>query len=163
MKRRDVLKLLFGSLASFVVPVEAPAKELNSGNVFVDLCNLAISHEYGAIVQYLNHAGIVGEGKVSDVLLSNLQDELYLARKLTEILVREGATPTVSVWSPQTGKGVMKLLQEDLNGERAAVRLYSKLLDLPESVRFRDLINSFKVKEEIHESRLVELINAYKK
>ncbi len=162
MHRRDVLKLMFGSLACFVVPVKSLANP-RSGSVFVDLCNLAISHEYGAIVQYINHSGLITDRKVVNVLVKNMQDEIFHAQKITEILVREGATPTVAMWPPQTGKSVKTLFEEDISGEIAAIKLYQKILDLPESKKYRDYFSSFLEREKLHRSRLMELLNVISK
>ena len=158
MDRRDILKLMFGSLAGFVVPVKSLATP-DCSSVFVDLCNLAVSHEYGAIVQYINHSGLIADRKITSVLLKNMQDEVFHARRTTEILIKEGATPTVAMWPPQTGKSVKTLLEEDISGEVAAIRLYQKILDLPESKKYRDDFSSFLEREKLHRSRLVELLN----
>ncbi len=162
MDRRDILKLLFGSLASSVVPVKSLSAVNQKSDLFVNMCNIAISHEYGAIVQYINHAGHIDNKKVQTVLLSNMHDEVYHARMITKFLVKEGATPTVSVWPPQTGKTLQQLLEEDINGETAAIKLYQKILDLPESKRYRDSFYNFLKREEVHRSRLTELLNAIK-
>ncbi len=161
MDRREVLKLLFGSLASFVVPVKTPAEELPGTNSFVSLCNLAISHEYGAITQYINHAGIISDKKVKEVLWANMRDEIYHARRITEILVKEGATPTVATWPPQTGRSLKQLLEEDISGEEAAIKLYRQILDLKESSKYKDDFKQFLDREIVHRSRLSELVNAF--
>ena len=127
------------------------------------MCNLAISHEYGAIVQYTNHSGLIANKKITDVLKRNLQDEIFHARKITEILVKEGATPTVAMWPPQTGKSVRTLLEEDINGEIAAIKLYQKILDLPESKKYRDHFSSFLEREKLHRFRLMELLDVVSK
>lgn len=160
MNRREALKLLFGSLVSFVVPVKASAEQIFNTTSFVDLCNLAISHEYGAIIQYINHAGVVNDKKVKSILLANMHDEIYHARRITEILVKEGATPTVAMWPPQTGKSLKQLLEDDIRGEEAAIRLYQQILDLKESSKYRSDFQLFLDREVVHRSRLVELANA---
>jgi rubrerythrin len=159
MKRRDMLKLIFGSLTSFIVPVSSRAGTVSSGSKFVVLCNLAISHEYGAICQYIDHSGIIKDENVRKILESNMYDEIVHARGITEILVKEGATPTVAVWPVQTGKELKKLLEEDVEGENQAIRLYSSILELPESKKYRDQIYSYLKREELHRARLVRLLN----
>lgn len=161
MKRRGFLKLIFGSLAPFVVPVNAKAS-IQGDPPFVFLCNIAIAHEYGAIVQYINHSGLISDEKIKKTLEGNMYDEIVHARRLTEILVKEGANPTVSLWPPQTGKEIKKLIEEDIEGENAAIKLYTQILDLQESKRYRDEIYSFLKREELHRSRLVGLMDAIK-
>ena len=85
MDRRDILKLMFGSLAGFVVPAESLATP-KCGSIFVDLCNLAISHEYGAIVQYINHSGLIADKKITAVLEKNMQDDIFHASKIQKYL-----------------------------------------------------------------------------
>jgi bacterioferritin len=163
LKRRKILKFLLGSLAGAVVvkPVKSEASlSLNSESEFVSLCNVAISHEYGAIVQYINHAGLINDKGVESLLLSNMGDEVIHARELTRLLVKEGAQPTVAVWPPQTAKELKELIREDIQGETSAIELYQKILDLPESKKYRDLISSFLKREELHRERLKRLLNA---
>jgi bacterioferritin len=161
MTRRDALKILLGSLAGFVSIAEAK-KMPSAGNHFVDLCNLAISHEYGAIVQYINHSGLINDKKITEQLLANMRDEVYHARRITEILIKEGAVPTIAVWPPQTGKTVKTLLEEDISGEESAIKLYQQILDLQESKKYRDDFAKFLKREQFHRSKLVELLNAIK-
>lgn len=162
VKRRDFVKLVFGSLAPFVVPVKSEAS-VSASPPFVSLCNIAIAHEYGAIVQYINHSGLIADRKIKEILQENMLDEILHARRLTEILVKEGATPTISVWPPQTGKELKVLLEEDIEGENAAIKLYTQILDTPESKKYRDEIYSFLKREEVHRSRLVGIMGAIKK
>jgi len=155
MRRRDVLKIVFGSLASFVALKPSSAQ----GNLFVSLCNIAISHEYGAITQYINHSGIVENGRIDEVLLSNMRDEVVHARGLTKILLKEGATPTVTPWPAATGKTVKVLIEEDIKGEEAAINLYQQILSLPESSRYRDEISKYLERERLHRKRLVGILH----
>ena len=161
MKRRNFLKLVFGSLASFVVPLETKANVIDPP--FVSLCNIAIAHEYGAIVQYINHSGLIADRGIREVLEENMADEIFHARRLTEILVKEGAKPTISIWPPQTGRNLKTLIEEDIAGENAAIKLYSQILDLLESKKYRNDIYSFLKREETHRSRLVGIMGAIKK
>jgi len=161
VKRRDFLKLVFGSLAPFVVPVRVNAS-IPANPPFVSLCNIAIAHEYGAIVQYINHSGLILDEKIRKTLEENMYDEIVHARRLTEILVKEGATPTVSIWPPQTGRELKRLIEEDIEGENAAIKLYTQILDLQESKKYRDEIYSFLKREELHRSRLVGIMGAIK-
>jgi len=163
VKRRLLLKFMFGSLAGLVAirpSVSHSTLFMNNESQFVNLCNLAISHEYGAIVQYVNHSGLIEDKAIWSVLLENMNDEVVHARELTRILVREGATPTVAIWPPQSGKKVLKLLKEDIAGENAAIELYQKILDLPEAKNYRDRIYSFLKREKLHRERLQRLLDA---
>ena len=162
LKRRGILKLLLGSLTSFVAikPVSSEGSLFaNSESEFTNLCNIAISHEYGAIVQYINHSGLVGDKSVEKLLVSNMKDEIVHARELTKLLVREGAKPTVAVWPPQTSEKLVELIREDIAGETSAIELYQKILDLPESKKYRNLIYSFLKREELHRERLKRLLD----
>ncbi len=163
VKRRMVLKFMFGSLAGMLSLKPFPSEAsifMNDESQFVNLCNLAISHEYGAIVQYINHSGLIGDRAIWSVLLENMNDEVVHARELTRLLVKEGAKPTLAVWPPQSGKKRIELLKEDVAGENAAIELYQKILDLPESKKYRDLIYSFLKKEKVHRERLQRLLDA---
>ena len=67
------------------------------------------------------------------------------------------------MWPPQTGKSVRTLLEEDISGEIAAIKLYQKILDLPESKKYRDHFSSFLEREKLHRFRLMELLDVVSK
>ena len=159
MKRREILKLIFGSLAMHLTIKPTYASE----NLFINLCNIAIAHEYGAIIQYINHSGIINNKRIDDILLRNMRDEVEHARGITRILIKEGAAPTIAAWPPMTGKELKDLLEEDIKGEEAAINLYSQILSLEESKKYRDSIASYMKKEKVHRERLIGILNAIKK
>jgi len=158
-KRRFLLKVVFGTLSTFVLV--KPSLAGVGSSEFVNTANLIISREYGAIVQYINHSGLVEEA-VGETFLKNMEEEVIHARELTRILVKEGATPTLAVWPPRSGKRVEKLVKEDLENERALIELYQKLLLLPEAGKYKDLLNSFLQSELQHRERLVRLLGSLK-
>ncbi len=157
--RRKALKLLFGTLASQVLI--KPASAVKTGDAFINLCNLAISHEYGAIVQYINHSGVISDHKLDSVFMMNMKDEIVHARSITEFVLKEGGTPTVGIWPPQTGKDPVTLIKEDIAGETAAINLYQQILDMPESRKFRDAVYKFLRNEIEHRKRLKKLLKEF--
>jgi bacterioferritin len=156
-KRRFLLKAVFGTLSSLLVV--RPSLAGIGSSEFVNLTNMIISREYGAIVQYINHSG-VAEGSLAAVFLENMEDEVIHARELTRILLREGATPALAVWPPKSAREPSKLIKEDLEMERALIELYQKLLSLPEAAKHKDLLNSFLQDELRHRERLLKLLSS---
>jgi bacterioferritin len=160
VNRRELLKLIFGSFASVVVPTKgwtAPVK-----TDFVYLCRVALSHEYGAIIQYVNHAGAVDSEEVAAVLLKNMEDEIKHARFLVKVILEQTGSLKVPVWPPQVSNNVLNMLRIDSKLETSAIRLYSRILsNSPPSAYRRELEKIFKT-EKIHFKRLERLIDEFK-
>jgi len=157
-KRRFLLKAVFGTLSSLLVV--RPSLAGFGSSEFVNLTNMIISREYGAIVQYVNHSGVIGDEALGEALLKNMEEEVTHAKELTRILVKEGATPTLAVWPPRSGREPLKLIREDLEMERALIELYQKLLSLSEAGKYKDLLSSFLQSELQHRERLLKLLNS---
>jgi len=160
VKRRELLKLVFGSLASFVVPTEGRAAPLKAD--FLYLCRVALSHEYGAIVQYVNHAGAVNSKEVATVLLENMEDEVRHARFLVKVILEQSGSLKVPIWPPQVSKSVLTMLNSDSKLETSAVALYSRILSSNPPPVYREEFERILETEKVHFERLERLINELK-
>jgi rubrerythrin len=100
-----------------------------------ELLDLALQHEFGAIVQYGNHAGVItaldndpGGALVrtfEEIICSEAQHSIHLST----ILKKNGIEPTVAVWPPQTAATPAEMVEKDVAAESGAIDLYQQILE----------------------------------
>ena len=92
---------------------------------------LALQHEHGAIIQYINHCGkLIASNLKSEAerIQSIINDEAAHAQALISILSQSGVEPTLAVWPPKTDTEPRTMLQQDIAAEQGAINLYQDLL-----------------------------------
>jgi bacterioferritin (cytochrome b1) len=97
---------------------------------------LALQHEHGAIIQYINHCGKLKARGLMDqamIIQAIIHDEISHAQDMIHILADAGVEPTLAVWPPKTGQKVSIMLKQDIAAEQGAIDLYTEILkaDLP--------------------------------
>jgi bacterioferritin len=109
----------------------------------IELLNKALSDEWLAYYQYWIGAKVV-KGPMKDAVISELNlhatEELAHATLLTTRIIQLGGTPVLSPeeWSKLSNCGydaptdpyVKEILDQNINGERCAIKVYSNLLDI---------------------------------
>jgi rubrerythrin len=100
-----------------------------------ELLDLALQHEFGAVVQYSNHAGVIKAlnsdpgGTIAKTLEEIIFQEVRHSIHLSDILKKNGIEPTVAVWPPQTAAKPEEMVQQDLAAESGAIALYQQILE----------------------------------
>jgi rubrerythrin len=111
-----------------------PEKRIFSDPKF-ELLDLALQHEFGVIVQYSNHAGVITAlnsdpgGAIAETFGQIICDEVDHSIHLSDILKKNGIEPTVAVWPPQTAATLEEMVQKDLAAESGATALYQQILE----------------------------------
>ncbi len=132
-----------------------PEKKIFSDPKF-ELLDLALQHEFGAVVQYGNHAGVIAalgrdsDGSIKSVIGEIVNQEIQHAILLTEILKKNSLEPTVAVWPPQTAPAALEMIQKDVAAERGAVELYQQILTLDFDDQTKKIITDIMHSEEVH-------------
>ena len=112
-------------------------------NHLIELLNKALSDEWLAYYQYWIGAKVV-KGPMKDAVISELNlhatEELAHATLLTTRIIQLGGTPVLSPeeWSRLSNCGydapadpyVKEILDQNIKGERCAIKVYSGLLDI---------------------------------
>jgi len=130
----------------------------------LELLDLALQHEYGAIVQYSNHAGIIStlesdrNSSVKDRVEQIIVDEIHHAILISNILTRNDVRPTISVWPPQTAKKPVDMLQKDIMAEKGAIKLYEQIGTLNLNDYEKEVIDTIVSAELGHHDIFSELI-----
>ncbi len=142
---------------------EKPSEKKLFTNPKLELLDLALQHEYGAIVQYSNHAGTIAAltDKVDKTILEQFEqiifDEVQHAVTLSKILMNNKVTPTISVWPPQTATNAVDMLQKDILSEEGAIQLYEQISTLDLSDDERQIIEMIGNAEVYHQETFSEI------
>ncbi len=137
--------------------IPEPAKKKFSDQKF-ELIDLALQHEFGAVVQYGNHAGIIAhlyKNSETNTLTNTIQqiisDEVHHAVQLTQIMKENGMEPTVAVWPPQTAETSREMIAQDIAAEIGAIKLYRQILSLDFDDQIKRIIEKIMQTEELHQ------------
>jgi bacterioferritin len=126
------------------------SKELN------DKLNQAIAREIQVSIQYMWHhvmASGINSSSVKDVFEKTAVTEMKHAEALAERLNYLGGTPTTQPDPIKVGGTLEKMLQDDLQAEKEAIKLYKEIIDFArkeEDHTTRRLFESILADEEEH-------------
>lgn len=125
----------------------------------IDALNEGLALELGAITQYMWHHAMA-EGKESPPISELFREigivEMKHAEALAERIVYLGGTPTTKPAAIKTGGDLKKMMEDDLEGERHAIKLYKSHLKLAEEANdpiTRRLLEDIIADEEEHDDR----------
>ncbi len=157
MNRR---KFILTSSALITIPFlnivgckSSSSKKINQSSVTdpkIEKLNLAIEHEYGAILQYCNHAAITNNTSFKKIISPIIYQEVQHAITISNIIKELGYSPTLSLWPPQSGNSFAKIIKEDIEAEKNAIELYEEILKLKLNNRIKRKIAKIIKHEESH-------------
>ncbi|MFQ5892107.1 MAG: bacterioferritin [Candidatus Methanofastidiosia archaeon] len=113
-------------------------KEMVSLKELIALLNKDLSWEYTAMIQYIQHSGVLTGAEYGDItkeIKIHAQEELSHALILVDQIDYLGGTPTVEVYDAKTSKDVIEMLSQDLEGEEDAIRRYKERIDQAEELK----------------------------
>jgi rubrerythrin len=141
-----------------------PEKKIFSDPKF-ELLDLALQHEFGAIVQYGNHAGVIKAfnsdpgGTISKTIEEIICQEVHHSIFLSDILKKNGIEPTVAVWPPQTAATPVEMVRQDVSAESGAVALYQQILEQDFDDPTKRIIEKLLSTEEAHHHYFSKLLS----
>lgn len=130
----------------------------------VELLDLALQHEFGAVVQYGNHAGVIAalkrdsDGSIGAVIKKIIGQEVNHVILLTDILKKNNVEPTVAVWPPQTAVTAGEMIQKDITTESGAIKLYQQILTLDFDDQTKEIIKTIMLAEEAHYQMFTDIL-----
>jgi bacterioferritin len=117
----------------------------------IDLLNKDLSLEYSAMVQYVQHSGVLTGAEYGDIgkeIKIHAGEELQHAIILAQQIDYLGGFPTVDVPPAATSKDNKKMLQQDLDGEEDAINRYKQrivqaeeLMELALAQKLREILS----------------------
>jgi rubrerythrin len=141
-----------------------PEKRIFSDPKF-ELMDLALQHEFGAVVQYSNHAGVITalktdpDGTIAKTLEEIICHEVHHSIHLSDIMKKNGIEPTVAVWPPQPAATPVEMVQKDLAAESGAIALYQKILKQDFDDPTKRIIEKLLIHEQAHHKLFSELLS----
>lgn len=117
----------------------------------IELLNKDLSQEYTAMVQYIQHSGVLTGAEYGDIIKEikiHASEELQHAIILAEQIDYLGGFPTVDVPMAATSEDNQEMLEQDLAGEEDAIARYKQrivqseeLMELALAQKLREILS----------------------
>lgn len=126
----------------------------------IDVLNLDLQDEHGAIIQYLSHAYAMGEGELACEIEAIAREEMRHLDWLAEIIVELGGTPSLERGKQNmTGKTVPEWMGNDVQLERDAIENYERHIKEIDEPRIKRLLKRILADEQAHRDKFMHFID----
>jgi bacterioferritin len=130
----------------------------------IEMLNLDIEGEHGAIIQYLLHAYGMGEGEISCEIEALAREEMRHLDWLAETVVELGGTPSLKRGNMRMGgKDVPEWLANDVLLEDDAIKLYKEHIKAIDDPKIKRLLKRILSDEESHRGDFEHFVDKSKK
>jgi bacterioferritin len=130
----------------------------------IDLLNLDLEGEHGAIIQYLLHAYGMGEGEMSCEIEALAREEMRHLDWLAETIVELGGTPSLKRGNMRMGgKAVSEWMANDVLLEDDAIKLYKEHIKAVDDPKIKRLLKRILSDEESHRGDFQHFVDKSKK
>jgi bacterioferritin len=128
---------------------------------FIAELNKDLAYEYGAAVQYVQHASTITGAQydaISKELIIHSNEEMMHAVKLSDAISDLGGVPTIDVEERKVSSDSTKMLEQDLGGEELAIARYKERVKQAEELGeygIRRVLEDILMDEEEHRRDLL--------
>jgi bacterioferritin len=130
----------------------------------IDMLNLDIEGEHGAIIQYLSHAYAMGEGEMSCEIEGLAREEMRHLDWLAETVVELGGTPSITRGKMRMGgKAVSEWMSNDVLLEQDAIDLYKEHIKVIDDPKIKRLLKRILSDEESHRGDFEHFVDKAKR
>ena len=130
----------------------------------IELLNLDLQDEHGAIIQYLSHAYAMGEGEMACEIEAMARDEMRHLDWLAETIVELGGQPSLKRGTQNmTGKTVPDWMADDVKLEEGAIGNYKKHIEAIDNPKIKRLLQRILADEQAHRGKFEHLVEKAKK
>jgi bacterioferritin len=130
----------------------------------IELLNLDLQDEHGAIIQYLSHAYAIGEGEMSCEIEAIARDEMRHLDWLAETIVGLGGQPSLKRGTMNmTGKVVPDWMGNNVKLEEGAIRNYTEHIKAIDDPKIKRLLQRIMADEKAHRGKFEHFIAKAKK
>ncbi len=130
----------------------------------IELLNLDLQDEHGAIIQYLSHAYAMGEGELACEIEAIARDEMRHLDWLAETIVALGGQPSLKRGTQNmTGKMVPDWMSDDVSLEEGAIASYQKHIKVIDAPTIKRLLKRILSDEQSHHGKFEKFIAKAKK
>jgi bacterioferritin len=126
----------------------------------IELLNLDLQDEHGAIIQYLGHAYGVGEGEVACEIEAIARDEMRHLDWLAETIVELGGRPSLTRGkTSMTGKTVPDWMGDDVRLEQGAIEQYRRHIEKIGDPAVKRLLERILADEMAHQAKFIHFVD----
>jgi bacterioferritin len=130
----------------------------------IELLNLDLQDEHGAIIQYLSHAYAIGEGEMACEIEAIARDEMRHLDWLAETIVELSGQPSLKRGKQNmAGKTVPDWMGNDVGLEEGAIESYQKHIKAIDDPTIRRLLKRILSDEQSHRGKFEHFIAKAKK
>ena len=130
----------------------------------IELLNLDLQDEHGAIIQYLTHAYAIGEGEMACEIEGIARDEMRHLDWLAETIVDLGGQPSLKRGTQNmSGKAVPDWMKNNVGLEAGAIKSYQQHIKAIDDVKIRRLLKRILADEQAHRGKFEHFIDKAKK
>ena len=125
----------------------------------IELLNLDVQDEHGAIIQYLSHAYAMGEGEMACEIESFARDEMRHLDWLAETIVELGGKPSLKRGTQiLTGKTVPAWMENNVKLEEGAIKSYREHIKMIDNPTIKRLLKRILADENAHHGKFEHLV-----
>ncbi|MFH1647215.1 MAG: ferritin-like domain-containing protein [Chloroflexota bacterium] len=130
----------------------------------IELLNLDLQDEHGAIIQYLSHAYAMGEGEVACEIEAIAREEMRHLDWLAETIVALGGKPSLDRGTMNmAGKTVPEWMSNDVGLEQGAINHYGEHIRAIDDPKVKRLLQRIVADERAHRGKFEHFIEKAKK
>jgi len=130
----------------------------------IEMLNLDLQDEHGAIIQYLSHAYAIGEGEMACEIEAIARDEMRHFDWLAETIVELGGQPSLKRSTQNMdGKNVPNWMSNDVGLETGAIASYQKHIKAIDDLTIKRLLKRILSDEQSHRNKFEHFIAKAKK
>ena len=130
----------------------------------IELLNLDLQDEHGAIIQYLSHAYAIGEGEMACEIEGIARDEMRHLDWLAETIVDLGGKPSLKRGTQNMGgKAVSDWMSNNVGLEDGAIKSYQEHIKVIEDPKIKRLLKRILSDEQSHRGKFEHFIAKAKK
>jgi bacterioferritin len=130
----------------------------------VELLNLDLQDEHGAIIQYLTHGYAIGEGEMACEIEAIARDEMRHLDWLAETIVELGGQPSLKRGTQNmAGKAVPEWMKNDVGLEEGAIKSYQEHIKAVDDPKIKRLLKRILADEQAHRGKFEHFIDKAKR
>ena len=130
----------------------------------IELLNLDVQDEHGAIIQYLGHAYAMGEGELACEIEGIARDEMRHLDWLAETIADLGGQPSLKRGTQiLTGKTVPAWMENDVKLEEGAIKSYQEHIKMIDDPKIKRLLKRILADENAHHGKFEHFVEKAKR
>lgn len=129
----------------------------------IELLNLDLSLEYSAGIQYIQHAAVMTGAQYGDIIKElkiHANEEFGHAMVLADQIDYLGGVPTVDVGQICISEDNVTMLEQDLAGEKDAIKRYKMRIDQAEELKEIALSQQLRLILAVEQEHAMDLMQA---